>query len=186
MAIRHILSTELRQAFIPFIEQLLDEGLLLGEGYTSYYVLRPLALSMLADLIHHVRVEIKLPTVLKIIWTYSGVLHDATLPIGVQTMSAKLLVNLIDSMLMEDFGSYAERRSCLMRILMAFIEKFDWLSGTIKDLLALPADKDPKSYDLYFDDPLNARPIKADVIAIDPNRDNYRGIKGHMQSFINI
>lgn len=172
----------MRQAFIPFIEQLLDENLLLGEGYTSYYVLRPLALSMLADLIHHVRAEIKLPTVLKIIGTYSGVLHDATLPIGVQTMSAKLLVNLIDSMLMDDFGSYNERRSCLMRILMAFVEKFEWLSRTIKDLKALPIEKDPKGYDLYFDDPLDARPIKADVIAIDPNRDNYRGTQHHVHN----
>jgi len=117
VATRHILSTEIRQAFVPFLGDLLDENLLLGAGYTSHFVLRPLALSMLADLVHHVRAEIPLTVLQRIIQLYSQALHDPTLPVGVQTMSAKLLVNLTDSLLVESLGGIGERRAVLMSVL---------------------------------------------------------------------
>ncbi len=51
IAARHILATELRIKFVPFMEQLFDENVLLGSGWTTYESLRPLAYSTLADLV---------------------------------------------------------------------------------------------------------------------------------------
>nr|CAH0103283.1 unnamed protein product [Daphnia galeata] len=52
---RHILATDLRLHFIPFMERLFDENLLFGNGWTTNESLRHLAYSKLADLVHHVR-----------------------------------------------------------------------------------------------------------------------------------
>lgn len=175
MATRHILSTEIRQAFVPFLEELLDDGLLLGDGFTSFYVLRPLALSMLADLVHHVRTEIKLPVLVKIVQMYSQALHDPSLPVGVQTMSAKLLVNLVDSMLVEDVGSPKDRRVGLHKILFALLAKFEWIAAFVGEARERGSAV-ARQYNQYFDDPLNSRPIDTDAIAMDPNRDNFRGM----------
>jgi len=60
--------------------------------------IRPLAYSMLADLVHHVRVELSMPQLIRMVNLYSRSLQDSTLPLTIQTMSAKLLVNLIDSL----------------------------------------------------------------------------------------
>lgn len=173
VATRHILSTEIRHVFVPYLGELLDESLLLGDGYTSHYVLRPLALSMLADLVHHVRAEISLPVLTRIIQTYTKALHDPTLPVGVQTMSAKLLVNLADSVLAEELGPLADRRAALMSILYALMSKFEWISVFVDDMKTHP---DPRHYAPFFDGNFDGtRPIETDVIAMDPNRDNFRG-----------
>ena len=57
---RHILTTELRSKFVPFMEKLFDEDILLGKGWTTHESLRPLAYSTLADLVHHVRQSLPL------------------------------------------------------------------------------------------------------------------------------
>lgn len=51
IAARHILATELRIKFVPLMEKLFDENILLGKGWTTHESLRPLAYSTLADLV---------------------------------------------------------------------------------------------------------------------------------------
>merc|ERR1712155_183090 len=60
IAARHILATDLRNKFVPLMEKLFDENILLGKGWTTYETLRPLAYSTLADLVHHVRQQLPL------------------------------------------------------------------------------------------------------------------------------
>ena len=55
IAARLILATDLRSKFVPLMEKLLDENILLGKGWTTFKTLRPLDYSTLADLSHHVR-----------------------------------------------------------------------------------------------------------------------------------
>ncbi|XP_035689811.1 transformation/transcription domain-associated protein-like [Branchiostoma floridae] len=55
IAARHILATDLRNRFVPHIDRLFDEKVLIGTGWTTRETLRPLAYSTLADLVHHVR-----------------------------------------------------------------------------------------------------------------------------------
>lgn len=96
MAIRHILATNLRNHFIPSIDLLFDENLLLGRGYTSLESLRPLAYSTLGDFIHHVRMELNFDILSKAIHLFSRNIHDETLPIAIQIMSIRLLLNLVE------------------------------------------------------------------------------------------
>ena len=53
---------------------------------------------MLADLIHHVRHDLSVSQLTHMVTLYSRNLHDVSLPLSIQTMSAKLLVNLIESL----------------------------------------------------------------------------------------
>ena len=53
---------------------------------------------MLADFVHHVRLELSVEQISRMISLYSRNLHDVSLPLSIQTMSAKLLVNLIDAL----------------------------------------------------------------------------------------
>jgi transformation/transcription domain-associated protein len=51
---------------------------------------------MLADLLHHVRAELDSTQLRRTIAIYSANLHDESLAPSIQTMCAKLLLNLVD------------------------------------------------------------------------------------------
>jgi transformation/transcription domain-associated protein len=60
---RHLIeghNSDLRPKFLDFIDSLLEDKYLIGENKTSVDSLRPLAYSTIADLIHHVRFQLKL------------------------------------------------------------------------------------------------------------------------------
>lgn len=110
-----------------------------------------MAYSTLADLIHHVRSELKLEQLSKVIYLYlryrrhilCGMrrmhlfselitcrnLHDTSLPFTIQTMSAKLLLNLVEFMVQK------KGRQQLLRILDAFVRKFSSLQHQIPGVL---------------------------------------------------
>ncbi|KAI9246865.1 hypothetical protein BY458DRAFT_560504 [Sporodiniella umbellata] len=133
VAIRHILSTDFRASFIPKIDLLLNEKVLIGTGVTSHETLRPLAYSMLADLVHHIRSDLSPTQLYRTVYMYSRNLHDATLASSIQTMCGKLLLNLIDCII--KIPNKAEARALLMRILDAFASKFASLNILFKTCL---------------------------------------------------
>lgn len=119
IATRHILATEFRTAFIPHIDPLLDEKVWIGSGRTSYeslrysfllfsciiglfiiffnfFFFRPLAYSTLADLVHHIRAELNLTQLARVVFLYTKNLHDTSLPFSIMTMSVKLLLHLVE------------------------------------------------------------------------------------------
>ncbi|CAB4061236.1 TRRAP [Lepeophtheirus salmonis] len=96
IAARHILATDLRTKFVPHMEELFDENILLGKGWTTHESLRPLAYSTLADLVHHVRQQIPLSDLSRAVQLFSLNVHDESLPTSIQTMSCKLLLNLVE------------------------------------------------------------------------------------------
>lgn len=61
------------------MDKLLDENTLLGRGWTTTENLKPLAYSTIADLIHHVRVHLSLPTIVKAINLFAINVHDHSL-----------------------------------------------------------------------------------------------------------
>lgn len=129
VATRHILATNLRTHFIPSIELLFDEDLLLGRGYTTHESLRPLAYSTLGDFIHHVRQELKFDILVKAVHLFSKNIHDETLPTAIQIMSIRLLLNLVDCIRNQrnEIGASAgtsNRRELLLGMLRVFILKF--------------------------------------------------------------
>lgn len=57
---------------------------------------RPLAYSTLADLVHHVRQSLPLHDLSLAVSLFSKNVHDESLPSTIQTMSCKLLLNLVE------------------------------------------------------------------------------------------
>ncbi|XP_023247442.1 transformation/transcription domain-associated protein [Copidosoma floridanum] len=125
IAARHILATDFRMKFVPHIERLFDEEVLLGHGWTTYENLRPLAYSTLADLVHHVRQSLPLADLARAVQVFSKNVHDQNLPTAIQTMSCKLLLNLVDCIRQRSEAEGSNQgRELLMRILEAFVLKF--------------------------------------------------------------
>ncbi|XP_071454988.1 transformation/transcription domain-associated protein [Hetaerina americana] len=125
IAARHILATDLRIKFVPFMERLFDERVLLGRGWTTHESLRPLAYSTLADLVHHVRQHLPLSDLARAVHLFSKNVHDESLPTSIQTMSCKLLLNLVDCIRQKsEAEAGGQGRELLMRMLEVFVLKF--------------------------------------------------------------
>ncbi|XP_077979126.1 transformation/transcription domain-associated protein-like [Glandiceps talaboti] len=125
IAARHILATELRNRFVPHIDKLFDENILIGSGWTCKESLRPLAYSTLADLVHHVRQQLPLNDLSLAVHLFSKNVHDESLPCSIQTMSCKLLLNLVECIRQKsDQDKGNQGREILMRMLEVFVLKF--------------------------------------------------------------
>ncbi|KAI5780891.1 hypothetical protein EDC01DRAFT_259729 [Geopyxis carbonaria] len=122
VATRHIINFNFRRIFLKKIDELLDERVLIGDGLTVFETMRPLAYSMLADLIHHVRESLNPDQIRRTVDVYTKNLHDNFPGTSFQTMSAKLLLNLAEYIAkLED---KQEARHFLIMILDAIAEKF--------------------------------------------------------------
>lgn len=124
IAARHILATDLRNKFVGSMDKLFDEDLLLGRGYTTYESLRPLAYSTLADLVHHVRQHLNMHLLTKAVHVFARNVHDETLPTSIQTMSCKLLLNLVDCIRQRGEAESLPSRDVLILMLRVFTLKF--------------------------------------------------------------
>lgn len=128
IAARHITATDLRTKFVPYMDHLFDEDVLLGRGWTTRESLRPLAYSTLADLVHHVRSSLQYSNLEKAIYLFSKNVHDESLPTSIQTMSCKLLLNLVDCVRARSDAENGRGRALLIRLLRVFVLKFKTIS----------------------------------------------------------
>jgi len=96
VATRHILATEFRRGFFEHISRIFDEDILIGEDRRCNDSLRPLAFSTLADLVYHVLPKLTCAQLSTVVIMFSRNLHDATIPVSVQTTSVRLLLNLVE------------------------------------------------------------------------------------------
>jgi len=124
VAIRHIINFNFRKIFLKKIDELLDERTLIGDGLTVYETMRPLAYSMLADLIHHVRESLNREQIRRTVEVYTKNLHDDFPGTSFQTMSAKLLLNMAESIRKVLSNNKQDARHFLMMILDAIGDKF--------------------------------------------------------------
>lgn len=122
VAIRHIINFNFRKIFLAKIDELLDERTLVGDGLTVYETMRPLAYSMLADLIHHVRDALEPQQIRKTVEVYTKNLQDSFPGTSFQTMSAKLLLNMAECI--AKMPNKADARHYLIMILNAIGDKF--------------------------------------------------------------
>ncbi|KAJ7564762.1 hypothetical protein O6H91_02G032300 [Diphasiastrum complanatum] len=148
VATRHVIATDFRRGFFPLIDTLLDERVLVGTGRACYETLRPLAYSLLAELIHHVRLDLILPQLSRIVYLFSRNVHDASLPLSVQTTCVRLMLNLVETIFSRrvDHSSKEEGRALLGRILDAFVSKFGTLKHNIPQLLEGVDGEDTKEH----------------------------------------
>ena len=134
VATRHILSTDFREHYVGQIDTLLDERVLLGTGITTRELQRPLVVSMLADLMHHVRQELTTEQMVRVINLHAQLLHDATLAPSIQTMCVKLLLNLVETIVVK----HAEQSVPMLQgIFDAFLAKLPELYRLGQDLRVL-------------------------------------------------
>ena len=122
VAIRHIINFNYRKIFLDKLDELLDERTLIGDGLTVYEALRPLAYSMLADLIHHVRESLNRDQIRRTLEVYTKNLHDDLPGTSFQAMSAKLLLNMAERI--SKLEDRKEARYFLIMILDAIGDKF--------------------------------------------------------------
>ncbi|KAF2448613.1 hypothetical protein P171DRAFT_518105 [Karstenula rhodostoma CBS 690.94] len=122
VAIRHIINFNFRKIFLKKIDELLDERTLIGDGLTVYETMRPLAYSMLADLIHHLRDSLSKEQIRRTIEVYTKNLHDTFPGTSFQTMSAKLLLNMAECI--AKLEPKEDARYFLIMILNAIGDKF--------------------------------------------------------------
>ncbi|KAE8228341.1 hypothetical protein CF326_g6730, partial [Tilletia indica] len=135
VATRHILATDLRNTFVGVLDPALldpDQRSWVGTGVASREAHRPLTISMLADLVHHVRAELSPDLLEKVVYLHAQILHDATLAPSIQTMCAKLLLNLVESVVAR--CEEVRARELLGCIVEAFIEKMVGLSALERTL----------------------------------------------------
>lgn len=131
VATRHILSTDFREHFVGQIDTLLDERVLLGTGITTRELQRPLVVSMLADLMHHVRQELTTEQITRVINLHAQLLHDPTLAPSIQTMCVKLLLNLVETIIVK----HADRSVAMLQgIFTTFLDKLPELHQLGQDL----------------------------------------------------
>ncbi|KAI0408138.1 FAT domain-containing protein [Xylaria palmicola] len=151
VAIRHIINFNFRKIFLPKIDELLEEKTLIGDGLTVYDTMRPLAYSMLADLIHHVRDSLPPEQIRKTVEVYTKNLQDNFPGTSFQTMSAKLLLNMAECI--AKLPNKVDARHYLLMILNAIGDKFAAMNRQYPNAVKLSklyaqqaADPTPETY----------------------------------------
>lgn len=152
VAIRHTINFNFRKIFLTKIDDLLDERTLIGDGLTVYETMRPLAYSLLADLIHHVRDALSRDQIRKTVEVFSKNLHDNFPGTSFQTMSAKLLLNMADSI--ANLPDKKEGRHFLIMILNAIGEKFSAMNRQYKNAVKLSKLYEQQTIDAIPEDHL--------------------------------
>ncbi|KAJ6378431.1 hypothetical protein OIU78_028637 [Salix suchowensis] len=137
VALKHVLGTDFKRGLFPLIDTLLEERVLVGTGRACYETLRPLAYSLLAEIVHHVRSDLSLSQLSRIIYLFSSNMHDASLLLSIHTTCARLMLNLVEPIFEKgvDQSTMDEARILLGRILDAFVGKFSTFKRTIPQLL---------------------------------------------------
>ncbi|VDL61863.1 unnamed protein product [Hymenolepis diminuta] len=97
IATRHILNfPDIRPKFLHVIDDMMDDNILVGEGFYFRESLRPLSYSMLGDLLHHIRNDLSLTRVSRAVDLFGKNLFDETLPFSIQMMCQRVILNLAD------------------------------------------------------------------------------------------
>ncbi|CAK5085298.1 unnamed protein product [Meloidogyne enterolobii] len=123
MSLKYLFQSEFKTNFITLIPKMCDEKALLGNSFTSQDQLRNQSYSLLADILHHVRMNI--PHLLKhIFFLCSRCLHDHQLLPYVQTMYGKLMMNLIEPLIIQSKENGTEiQRLILCNSINSFLRK---------------------------------------------------------------
>ena len=146
MAMKHFMTSDLKVIFIPFMGILLDEKSLLGTGLTSHEALRPLAYSIVGDFVHHVRKQLPLNELARAVHLYSKHLQDHSLPVAIQTISCRLLLNLVECIkLRSNVENSTQGREILLKILEAFVFKFEIIAKRVLPIFLNKVKQSPLS-----------------------------------------
>ena len=171
VAVRRILASELRAFFTPHINTFLDDAFLLGVRAPGDSVttrpparqptlsnlkahvkvlqpweraLQPRAYNVLADIIHHSREKLKMAQIQRAVFLFSRTLLDVTQTAALQTISAHLLINLTEVVFTHAEADGKKRRTLMMTVARAFIERVELFAYDIAKQLKGDAAGDKK------------------------------------------
>ncbi|KAA1099348.1 hypothetical protein PGT21_004258 [Puccinia graminis f. sp. tritici] len=96
VALRHILGTEYRSLFIPFLNDLLNFRVFMGTGITSFETLRHLVYNTYTDLLQNIKSDLLGNHIKAILMNFAEVLNDPTASITTQAMAGKVIYSLVD------------------------------------------------------------------------------------------
>lgn len=166
VAIRHIINFNFRKIFLKNIDELLEERTLIGDGLTVYETMRPLAYSMLADLIHHLRDSLNKEQIRRTVEVYTKNLHDTFPGTSFQTMSAKLLLNMAECI--AKLENKEDARYFLIMILNAIGDKFAAMNRQYQNAVKISAAYSSPSIDATEENhmPVQSSPPDWDEIDI--------------------
>ncbi|XP_071709513.1 uncharacterized PI3/PI4-kinase family protein C1F5.11c-like isoform X1 [Rutidosis leptorrhynchoides] len=124
---------DFKRGLFPLIDTLMEERVLIGFGRACFETPRPLAYSLLAEIVHHVRGDLSLLQLSRIIYLFSSNMHDASLSLSIHTTCARLMLNLVEPIFEKgvDLPSMDEARILLGQILDAFVGKFSTFKRSI-------------------------------------------------------
>lgn len=167
VAVKHMVGTPYRQGFFSQLDALLDPKTLIGVDKGASESVRSVAYSFLAELIHWVRLNLTLAQTEKAITIFSANLHDPTLSYSTQTLSVRLLLNLIEGILKVDSNDvkhHLAARELLQRILETMVTKYCTLGTQVPKLLETVEEYRKKP------DPTLPTTKMCDVSSVDPFR----------------
>ena len=133
----------------------------------------------MADLVHHIRLDLFIKNDHQSNWYLClRCFHDSSLPYGIQTMSIKLLLNLMDCV-NSDKIEVELRRPLSMKILSILLRKYHRLAKVVEKSTSAVWSlwKEWKGFDVFWEDPLKSRVICSDSISADTGKDSIRDIK---------
>ncbi|XP_043460946.1 transformation/transcription domain-associated protein-like [Leptopilina heterotoma] len=132
---RYLILSKFQRQFISHIDQLLDEELLFGSGFTANETLRSFAFNVIADFIHQVRNVLSFSHLTRVVNFFSRLLNDARLPVNIENLSCKLLNNLIQCVISRsESEDYFKGRKLLQKILEVFVLKLETI---VKDVIPI-------------------------------------------------
>lgn len=148
---------------------MLEERVLVGTGISSRELLRPLGYSVVADLIHHVRNELPLAQLARVVYVFSLNLNDPSFTSSIQTMCAKLLNTIIESIYSK--GDQAETARIMKSMFFTSLEKLVAMTDAFDRLKALsardkgkgkakevdPSNPDEAAEDVEMEEPFDER-----------------------------
>ncbi|KAK1363493.1 Histone acetyltransferase SAGA, TRRAP/TRA1 component, PI-3 kinase superfamily [Heracleum sosnowskyi] len=136
VCLKHVINTDHKKALVPLLDTLLEERVLVGIDMKNLKELRPIAFSLLAELVHHIKWELSFPQLLRIISLFSINMHDSSWPLNIHLTCTRLMLNLVEPIL-EKSVDMEETRSLLCRVLDIFASKLsNFKQSILQDVLS--------------------------------------------------
>lgn len=124
--LRTITASEARAALTPYIDLLIQERVVLGDGLGSADSVRSYAIGAVSDAVHQARNELTKDQVTRILRLLCSNLHNETISGQIQTMISKVLTNLTE--VVKDRFEPAETTQILFQLLRCFVDKIATLT----------------------------------------------------------
>ena len=128
-------SPDLCVAFVPLLDELFDDSVMVGVGRGGYDVLRPIVVSALADFANAVKDKLPMDKLKRVLAYFCGCMADADLPVSAQFTSARIVLNVVDHVFNKSSNrtrkmaapASADGSDILREVLRAVTEKFSAL-----------------------------------------------------------